>query len=62
MKEATGELNMTVITIVAIGAILALLWWLWPTIRDTISNTWTGATTNNCPTGQTWNEAQNRCE
>lgn len=37
MKAATGELNLTVITVVAIGAIAALFYTvLWPTIRDNI--------------------------
>jgi len=40
MKEASGELNMTVITIVAIAAIAALFAFLWPTIRNSISNQW----------------------
>ena len=34
MKEATGELNMTVIVIIAIAAVLALFYaFLWPTIK-----------------------------
>lgn len=40
MKEATGEMNMTVITIIAIGAILGLFWFLWPQVRNKITNTW----------------------
>lgn len=40
MKEATGELNMTVVTIIAIGAIVAFFWILWPQISDTISKQW----------------------
>lgn len=40
MKEATGEMNMTVITIVAIGAILGLFWFLWPQVRNKITDTW----------------------
>lgn len=41
MKEATGELNMTVITVVAIAAIAALFYTLvWPAIKKQIeSNT-----------------------
>lgn len=44
MKEATGELNVTVITVVAIAAIAALFyWWIYPTIRnnirDSVNNT-----------------------
>lgn len=44
MKEATGELNMTVVTIVAIAAILAFFWAFWPKIKDQISNQWDNAT------------------
>ena len=40
MKEATGELNMTVVTIIAIGAIVAFFWLLWPNIQDTIQGQW----------------------
>lgn len=40
MKEATGELNMTVVTIIAIGAIVAFFWVLWPQIQNTINNQW----------------------
>ena len=40
MKEASGELNLTLITIVAIAAIAALFAFLWPTIKNTISDKW----------------------
>ena len=37
MKEATGELNMTVITVIAIAAIAALFYaFVWPMIQRTI--------------------------
>ena len=37
MKEGTGELNMTVITVIAIGAVAALSYaFLWPIIQRTI--------------------------
>lgn len=39
MKEATGELNMTVITVVAIAAVAALFTaFVWPMIQRTIAN------------------------
>ena len=39
MKEATGELNMTVITIVAIAAVAAFFYaFVWPNIRVAIMN------------------------
>ena len=37
MKEATGELNMTVITVVAISAIAALFYaFVWPMVQRNI--------------------------
>ncbi len=44
MKEANGELNMTVITIIAIGAVLAFFWLMWPTIQNQITGAWNDAT------------------
>ncbi len=39
MKEATGELNMTVITVVAIAAIAAIFYaFVWPGIKKSIAN------------------------
>lgn len=45
MKEATGELNMTVVTIIAISAVIAFFWVMWPKIQDTINGTWDDITT-----------------
>lgn len=59
MKEATGELNMTLITIVAIAAIGGILALMWPQIRNTIMGTWTSPQT--CPTGQYWDSQSNSC-
>ncbi len=60
MKEATGELNMTVITIVAITAIGAILWSLWPSIESSIRNSWGGGT-ENCGEEQRWDPATGAC-
>ena len=39
MKEATGELNMTVVTVVAIAAVGAFFYaFVWPGIRNSIQN------------------------
>lgn len=39
MKAATGELNLTLITVVALGAVLALFTTiLWPTIKEKLTN------------------------
>lgn len=40
MKEATGELSMTVITIIAIVAIAGIITFLVPMIKDYINNSW----------------------
>lgn len=49
MKEATGEVSMTVITLVAIAVIGAILAFMWPTIKTTINNLWNPGS---CPAGQ----------
>ena len=39
MKEATGELNMTVVTVVAIAAVAAFFYaFIWPGIKTTIQS------------------------
>ena len=43
MKEASGELNMTLITIIAVAAIGAIIAALMPIIRKTIENRWNDA-------------------
>ena len=41
MKEASGELNMTVITIIAIAAIAGFFSIvLWPNIKESINSQW----------------------
>ena len=40
MKAATGELNLTLITILAIAAVSAFFWWMWPSIKNTINSSW----------------------
>lgn len=43
MKEATGELNMTVVTIIAIAGIAAFLTiFLWPNVKNKVTNQWSG--------------------
>ena len=46
MKEATGEVSMTVITLVAIGVIGTILAIMWPKIQEKIEGLW-GATDSN---------------
>ena len=40
MKEASGELNMTLVTIIAIAAIAGLIYVFLPTIKNAINNAW----------------------
>lgn len=40
MKAATGELSLTVITIIAIGAVIAFFWLAFPAIKNSINNQW----------------------
>lgn len=54
MKAATGELNLTLITVIALGAVLALFTTvLWPQIKDKIVGTWDD--TNNTDIDITYN-------
>ena len=46
MKEATGEVSMTVITLVAIAVIGAILAALWPQIKNKISGLWNPGSCN----------------
>ena len=51
MKEATGELNMTVVTVVAIAAIAAFFYaFIWPGIKNTITQS-TYCASANCTNG-----------
>lgn len=40
MKAATGELQLTVITMIAIAAIIGFFWLMWPQIRNSINTQW----------------------
>jgi len=54
MKEATGEVSMTVIVIVAVAVIGGILAIMWPQITATIQNAFGGNANTVCPAGQTW--------
>ena len=55
MKEATGELNMTVVTVVAIAAVAAFFYaFIWPSIKTNILNSTKCSSAINCTcTGNT---------
>ena len=45
MKAATGELNLTVITLLAVGAVIAFFLLMWPSIKNAINNQWNNVAT-----------------
>ena len=59
MKEATGEVSMTVVTLVAIGVIGTILAIMWPQIQNSITGLWNASNINSqasCEAvGGTWN-------
>lgn len=58
MKEATGEVSMTVVTLVAIAVIGAILAAMWPTIKTRITGLWD---TGSCPAGKYYDAATGKC-
>ena len=40
MKDATGELNLTVITLIAIAAVIGFFWIMWPNIQKSLNTQW----------------------
>ena len=53
MKEATGEVSMTVVTLVAIAVIGAILATQWESISDKIGDLW-----NNGEENTQWGQSQ----
>ena len=52
MKAATGELNLTVITLIAIGAVIGFFWVMWPQIQKSINGQWANINNRQKVTGQ----------
>lgn len=50
MKAATGELNLTVITLIAIAAVIGFFWVMWPNIKASMNSQW-GNINSNSPSG-----------
>ena len=48
MKEATGELNMTLVTIIAVAAVLAFVTFFLPGILNNIGDKWDDANGTTC--------------
>ena len=40
MKDATGELNLTVITLIAIAAVIGFFWVMWGPIKTALNAQW----------------------
>ena len=51
MKEATGELNMTLVTIIAIAAVLTFVVAFLPGILDSVGSKWNDAEATECKAG-----------
>lgn len=51
MKAATGELQLTVITLIAIAAVIGFFWFMWPSIRNTITDQWNNVNSTDKATG-----------
>ncbi len=49
MKEATGELNMTLVVIIAIAAIMAFAMWFVPQIINSANSTWNNSINQKIP-------------
>ena len=61
MKAATGELNLTVITLIAIAAVIGFFWAMWPTIKGSVTQQWNNVSTSSetQTNGQTYNKDGN---
>ena len=63
MKEATGELNMTLVTIIAVAAVLTFVTFFLPNILNTVGQKWNNAESTECKlnkdTGKTECTGQN---
>ena len=53
MKAATGELNLTVITLIAIAAVIGFFWVMWPKITGSLNDQWNSISQPTTQTSQT---------
>ncbi len=51
MKAATGELNLTVITLIAIAAVIGFFWIMWPNIKSSLNSQWGNISSNDPNSG-----------
>ena len=65
MKEATGELSMTVIVIIGAIAVMAIVSFLVPEIKDYVKDKWQGIDNtgaDKCSAGQYWDVDERACK
>ena len=65
MKEATGELSMTVIVIIGAIAVMAIVSFLVPEIKDYVKDKWQGidnANADKCDAGEYWDVDALKCK
>lgn len=61
MKEATGEVSMTMVTIVAIAVIGGIIALLWPKVEGWIDQMFGKTNTFNCSAGYKYDTASRQC-
>ena len=60
MKAATGELNLTVITLIAIAAVIGFfITIMWPQIQNSINSQWNQINTQDGTNGGAFNTNEN---
>lgn len=63
MKAATGELNLTLITVIALGLLLTLfINFMWPSIKDKLTAEWDEQESSNDDIDVSMNEFTNYIE
>lgn len=56
MKAATGELNLTLITVIALGLLLALFTtFMWPSIKEKLTSAWDDQDASDADLDMTYN-------
>lgn len=62
MKEASGELNLTVVTIIAIAAVAGIGTFLYSRVKNTINSQWDVINENGNQSTNTYNNNNNWSE
>lgn len=65
MKEATGEVSMTVIVIIAVAVIGGIMAVMWGPIKSKVQKAWGGSgndISGECPAGTTYDSKTGYCK